>query len=86
MRGTVEKPEGLLYVASALTPDEESELLQHASRLDFTEVRMHGQVARRVVRHYGVSYDFDSARVREGEPLPDCPGVTGRSRRTAITW
>ncbi len=31
---------------------------------------MHGQVARRVVRHYGVNYAFESATVTPGEPVP----------------
>jgi alkylated DNA repair dioxygenase AlkB len=33
-------------------------------------VRLHGQAARRVVRHYGVNYDYDSARTTPGEPVP----------------
>lgn len=32
---------------------------------------MHGQVARRVVRHWGVGYDFDTRQVTPGEPIPD---------------
>jgi DNA oxidative demethylase len=32
---------------------------------------MHGQVARRTAKHYGLSYDYDSAASRAGEPMPD---------------
>jgi DNA oxidative demethylase len=33
-------------------------------------VVLHGQAARRVVRHYGVGYDFDSRGVTPGDPVP----------------
>jgi len=32
---------------------------------------MHGQVAKRVVRHYGTSYDFESATITPGDPVPE---------------
>ena len=82
MRGLVERPKGLTYVSAALSPAEEARLLQTVRGLDFSEVRMHGQVARRVVRHYGASYDFDSGAVSPGEPLPhwlsDLRALAGR--------
>jgi alkylated DNA repair dioxygenase AlkB len=31
---------------------------------------MRGQVARRTVRHYGLSYEYETARVTPTEPLP----------------
>lgn len=70
MRGVVEEPAGLRYLPELLGTAEESELLRHVHGLEYGEVRLHGQVARRVVRHYGVDYAFESAQVTPGEPLP----------------
>ena len=71
MRGVHELPEGLRWVEEVLDPDEEQELLAQVTGLELREVRMHGQVARRTVRDYGVTYDFASASVTPGEPVPD---------------
>jgi alkylated DNA repair protein (DNA oxidative demethylase) len=70
MRGVHERPEGLRHVEALLEPDEERELLDRMAGLELREVRLHGQVARRTVRDYGVSYDFASATVSPGEPVP----------------
>jgi DNA oxidative demethylase len=71
MRGIIEEPTGFRYVPSLLSEDEERELLEHLQDLQFDEVRMHGQVARRVVRHFGVQYAFESAAITPGPPIPD---------------
>src|ERR687890_2468833 len=71
MRGIVEQPAGLRYLPDLLDPPEEAALLDHLQTLQYAELRMHGQVARRVVRHYGVDYDYDTARTTPGEPVPD---------------
>jgi alkylated DNA repair dioxygenase AlkB len=70
MRGVVERPEGLRYLPGFVGADEEAGLLDRLADLTYSEVRMHGQVARRVVRHYGMSYAFESAAVTPGEPVP----------------
>jgi alkylated DNA repair protein (DNA oxidative demethylase) len=70
MRGPVEYPEGLRYLPEFVDPDEERELLDEVGALELGEVRMHGQVARRTVRHFGVDYAFESATVTPGEPVP----------------
>ena len=70
MRGTPELPEGLRYLPDFLEAAEQDELLAQLRGLDYGEVRMHGQVARRVVRHWGVGYDFDTRQLRPGEPIP----------------
>jgi DNA oxidative demethylase len=70
MRGVVEEPTGFRYFPSLLTEDEEGELLEQVRDLEFDEVRMHGQVARRVVRHFGVQYAFESAAISRGPPIP----------------
>jgi DNA oxidative demethylase len=71
MRGITEEPAGLRYLPDLLTEAEEAALVVRLRSLEYAEVRLHGQVARRVVRHYGLNYDYDSARTTPGEPVPD---------------
>lgn len=70
MRGILEEPAGLRYVPDFLTDAQEDWLLERLTTLEYGEVRMHGQVARRVVRHYGTSYHFETGAVTPGEPIP----------------
>jgi alkylated DNA repair protein (DNA oxidative demethylase) len=70
MRGVVEEPAGLRYLPAFLDPVEERDLLDRLVHLDYSEVRMHGQTARRVVRHYGVRYEFESFGVTLTDPVP----------------
>jgi alkylated DNA repair dioxygenase AlkB len=65
-----EHPAGFTYHPDAITVDEEAALLDLLSAMTYEEVRMHGVVARRTVRHFGYDYGYDSRRVRKGEPLP----------------
>src|SRR5688572_26453488 len=81
MRGEVEEPEGLRYLPDFLSPSQEAELLAEVEGLDYGEVRMRGQVARRVVRHYGLSYAYDTAELAAGEPVPGW--LTGVRERCA---
>jgi alkylated DNA repair protein (DNA oxidative demethylase) len=67
-----EWPEGLVYEPDFLTEEEERTLLAAIAVLEFEEIRMHGQVARRTAKHYGIAYDYDNpAASRPGEPLPE---------------
>jgi alkylated DNA repair dioxygenase AlkB len=87
MRGIVEPPAGLRYLPNLLDADAETALLERLRSLEYAEVRLHGQVARRVVRHYGMNYDYESARTTPGEPVPDwleplrsqCAGLLDRT-------
>jgi alkylated DNA repair protein (DNA oxidative demethylase) len=80
-----EPPAGLLYRSDFLPEAEEQTILRHLSELDFHEIHMRGQTARRTVRHFGYDYDYDSWRVTPGEPPPDwlvgvqerCAEITG---------
>lgn len=81
MRGEVEDPPGLRYVPDLLDEAEADELVEQLAGLRFGEVRMHGQVARRVVRHYGVRYAYDSAAITAGDPVP--PWLEGVRERAA---
>ena len=65
-------PEGLVYRPELLSEAEERALLEELERLDFQEIRMHGVVAKRTARHFGVDYDYGRrAAVQEAEPIPD---------------
>jgi alkylated DNA repair protein (DNA oxidative demethylase) len=71
MRGVEERPTGLMYLQAVVSPGEEEMLLQIFGDLDFEPVVMRGQPARRTVRHFGFTYDFDSWGVTGTEPIPD---------------
>ena len=64
-------PEGFLYRTEFLTPEEERELLSAIEQVAFSEVRMHGVVARRRTAHYGWLYGYESWRITPGPPMPD---------------
>ena len=65
-------PEGLVYRPELLSEAEERALLGQLERLEFHEIRMHGVVAKRTARHFGVDYDYERrAAVQEAEPIPD---------------
>jgi DNA oxidative demethylase len=69
-------PEGLVYRPELLTEPEECALLDELERLEFREIRMHGVVAKRTARHFGVAYDYRRrVAVPEAEPIPEwlCP-------------
>jgi len=65
-------PEGLVYRPELLSEAEERALLAELERLEFHEIRMHGVVAKRTARHFGVDYDYERrAALQEAEPIPD---------------
>ena len=67
-----EQPEGLIYRPELITATEEQALLDELERLEFHEIRMHGVVAKRTARHFGLDYDYERRGiVEEAEPLPD---------------
>ena len=66
----VERPEGLAYVPDLLTGDEELALVAIFEDMEFFEVRMRGQAARRTTRHFGYRYDYEGWTVVPTEPLP----------------
>ena len=65
-----EDVEGLLYVEDFLAVDEERALLAFLESLDFREVVMRGQAAKRTVRHFGLDYDYEGGRLVPTDPLP----------------
>jgi alkylated DNA repair dioxygenase AlkB len=66
------EPEGLIYRPELISAASEQALLEELEGLDFNEIRMHGVVAKRTARHFGLDYDYDRrAIVEEVEPVPD---------------
>ena len=66
----VERPEGLQYEPEFLTEEEERRLLALMDEVDFRELTMRGQTARRTVRHYGYDYGYESWQLVPADPLP----------------
>ena len=64
------EPEGLVYAPDFLTTDEERRLVAVFDQLDFDEVRMRGQAAKRTVVHFGYRYDYEAWRLTPVDPLP----------------
>jgi alkylated DNA repair dioxygenase AlkB len=61
-----------VYREGLLSSQEERGLLDRLDRLEFDEIRMHGVVARRTAKHYGVDYDYERrAPVAAAEPVPE---------------
>ena len=64
-------PAGLLYEPGFLTADEEAGRVSVLESMEFEEVHMRGQTARRTVRHFGFDYDYERWQVTPTEPLPE---------------
>ena len=63
-------PAGLVYVREFLTADEERSIVSEVEQLDFRQVIMRGQVARRTVLHFGWDYDYDGWEIHPTTPPP----------------
>jgi alkylated DNA repair dioxygenase AlkB len=65
-------PEGFVYRPGFLSEPEEQKLIEILTGLDFEQIKMHGVVARRTARRYGLGYDYDRRSAVPGgaEPLP----------------
>jgi alkylated DNA repair dioxygenase AlkB len=67
-----EFPSGFIYKPGLLTADEERSLLDEIERLSFDEIRMHGVVAKRTAKHFGLDYDYEGrAIIEDAESIPD---------------
>ena len=67
-----ERPAGLVYAAELLAPEDERLALAAIDDVAFDEIRMHGVVAKRTAKHYGLDYDYERRGVIDAaEPVPD---------------
>jgi alkylated DNA repair dioxygenase AlkB len=64
-------PAGLVYQPDFISMEEERELLANLQAIAFGEIKMHGVIARRRAAHYGRNYEYQSAAVSPGAPIPD---------------
>jgi DNA oxidative demethylase len=65
------EPGGLVYQPAFLTGAEERQVLELLEAMEFHTITMHGQTARRTVRHFGLDYGYESWKLEPTEPLPD---------------
>jgi len=63
-------PDGLVSVPGFLDETEERSLLAVLAELHYSAVVLHGQAARRVVRHYGWDYGYESRALGRADPVP----------------
>lgn len=62
--------DGLRYVPDFLTTADEERLVVEVERLDYQQVVMRGQVARRTVLHFGFDYDYEGWKIHPTTPPP----------------
>ncbi len=65
------EPSGLVYQPDFITPAEERQVLGVLETMEFHTITMHGQTARRTVRHFGLDYGYESWKLVPTDPLPD---------------
>lgn len=64
-------PEGFRYLPGVITEAEEQRLVRDIESLSFSDVRMHGIVAKRRVAHFGWVYGYQNWTIVPGPPMPD---------------
>ena len=64
-------PAGFLYGAEALTRDQEQDLVARIQELPLKEFEFHGYTGKRRVFSYGWHYDFEEARLRPADEIPE---------------
>jgi alkylated DNA repair dioxygenase AlkB len=69
--GTPELPEGFRYQLDVISRDMEAELLEKIRELPFKEFEFHGYTGKRRVVSYGWRYDFDEARLKKSDDIPE---------------
>ena len=70
MRASLQEPDGFSYADEFMDRATEDNLLAYLSTLVFEPVTMRGNTAKRMVRHFGLRYDYASRTLREAETIP----------------
>jgi alkylated DNA repair protein (DNA oxidative demethylase) len=68
---TLTGPAGFSCHTGFISETEEDEILRDVSALGFSEVRMHGVVAKREVLHFGWIYGYQTWTLLPGPPIPE---------------
>jgi alkylated DNA repair dioxygenase AlkB len=63
-------PEGFRYQPEVVSPDEELELVADIQALPLRAFEFHGYTGKRRVYSYGWHYDFETATLKQAEPIP----------------
>jgi DNA oxidative demethylase len=66
-----EAPPGFVYRPEFVSEMEERDLAHALNRLEFSEVKMRGAVARRRTAHFGWLYGYETWRIEPGPPIPE---------------
>lgn len=66
----VSLPDGLDYLPQFLSSGETSELEKRVAGLEYHQVQMRGQVAKRTTVHFGWTYDYERWRIEPASPIP----------------
>ena len=69
--GTPALPEGFQYQLDLISRDRETSLLEQLRALPFKEFEFHGYTGKRRVVSYGWRYDFDEARLKKSDDIPE---------------
>ena len=64
-------PPGFIYRPEFLSEVEERDLAAQIRVIAFSDVKMHGVVARRRTAHFGWLYGYETARIAPGPPIPE---------------
>jgi alkylated DNA repair dioxygenase AlkB len=64
-------PEGFVYQREFISTAEEEELASAIGQLPFSEIKMHGVVAKRRTIQFGRHYGFDTFKLTEAPPMPE---------------
>ena len=64
------QPEGLVYRSEFITRAEERQVLGVLEAMELRTITMHGQTARRTVRHFGLDYGYESWKLVPTDPFP----------------
>ena len=59
-----------MYRPEFVSAEDEARLLAFFAGVEFREIVMHGQAAKRTARHYGVGYSYDARALTEEDPVP----------------
>ncbi|HEX2052822.1 MAG TPA: alpha-ketoglutarate-dependent dioxygenase AlkB [Actinomycetota bacterium] len=75
------QPLGLVYVRNFLAGNHHDQLCSFVASLEYGDVVMHGQAAKRQTVHYGFLYGYESWQLQPGPPIPQ--ELEGLRRRCA---